>query len=62
MKSIISQSIISVVVILLPACSRQHNASYTTEEQMLAAYYRDSVPDTYKQRAAQFLIDNMDAH
>ena len=25
-------------------------------------YYRDSVSDTYKQCAAQFLIDNMDAH
>lgn len=25
-------------------------------------HYRDSVSDTYKQRAAQFLIDNMDAH
>ena len=25
-------------------------------------YYRDSVSDTYKQRAAQFLIDNMDVH
>ena len=25
-------------------------------------YYHDSVPDIYKQRAAQFLLDNMDAH
>lgn len=29
---------------------------------MVAAYYRDSVTNSYKQRATQFLIDNMDVH
>ncbi len=62
MKPTVNQLIISVFIILFAACNRQDNALDTAEAQMLAAYYRDSVSDTYKQRAARFLIDNMDAH
>ena len=62
MQRITKQLIISVVVILLLACNRQDNASYTAEAQIIAAYNRDNTIDDYKQRAARFLIDNMDAH
>ena len=62
MKSIVCQLIIFVVVVLSSACNRQDNTLCTAEAQIIAAYNRGNTIDDYKQRAARFLIDNMDAH
>ena len=53
--------ILFVIPLILSACSKRENIR-TGQLQTVLTYYNDSVSDTYKQRAAQFLIDNMDAH
>ena len=62
MKSMANQLIVSAIIILLLACNRQDNTLCTAEAQIIAAYNRGNTIDDYKQRAARFLIDNMDAH
>ena len=46
---------------MFSACSRTERIIHP-DLQYLLNYYRDLDANEYKQRAAQFLIDNMDAH
>lgn len=52
---------LSAVLLVFSTCGERKKL-INSELQNLLAYYGDSTSDTYKQRAAQFLIDNMDAH
>lgn len=53
--------IILVTFFMFSACSRTERIIHP-DLQYLLNYYRDLDANEYKQRAAQFLIDNMDAH
>ena len=48
-------------LLLLFSCNKKETTTWELREQVLS-YYRDSVPNENKYRAALFLLENMDVH
>lgn len=53
--------IASLGLLLLFSCNQEETIRWNLKERVLS-YYRDSVPNEEKYRAALFLLENMDAH
>lgn len=51
----------SLGFLLLFSCNEEEGIKWQLQEQVLS-YYKDSVPDKDKYRAALFLLENMDVH
>ena len=48
-------------LLFLLSCAKEKTENWQLKEQVLS-YYRDSVPNRDKYRAALFLLENMDVH
>lgn len=61
MKHILNIFTIIVMTILSSACNREEN-NYSLEGRKALVFYKDSMPNSLRYKAIQFLIDNMDVH
>jgi len=60
MKNILYSFSLLLLLFVCASCKRAQTIAPWQKEVL--AYYSDTVPDKLKYKAAQFLIENMDAH